>query len=136
MPPFDLAGLDHVAINATNPERSITWYHEVLGLKRQQFEAWGDFPVFMLNGTVGVAIFKANADRIDGKDGRQARIDHFAFHITKANLDAAEHHFAKIGQPYIFKDHTYFHSVYLYDPDGHTVELTAPVVDLQKLLGE
>lgn len=43
MPDFTLSHLDHVAIHATDPYVSVTWYEQVLGLKKMQLKAWGEF---------------------------------------------------------------------------------------------
>ena len=39
--PFNIAHLDHVAINVRDMEVSIAWYAQVLGLKRIQVPEWG-----------------------------------------------------------------------------------------------
>lgn len=100
MSEFKIENIDHVAIMASNPEESIKWYTEVIGLNEIRAQAWGDFPVFMVSGETGVAIFPA-----------------------------AKKTFKTSNIPFQFKDHTYFHSMYLKDPDNHTVELTTLLVD-------
>ncbi len=54
-----LDGLDHVAITVSDLLRSTAWYGDVLGLDRQFEEAWGDYPIVMLAGESGGALFPA-----------------------------------------------------------------------------
>jgi len=60
MVPFNINFLDHVAIYVKDMTISIEWYRTILGLKKYQLEQWGDFPIFMLAGKSGLAIFPAN----------------------------------------------------------------------------
>ncbi len=129
---FKIEHIDHVAIRANNPEASIKWYADILGLKELRAEAWGEFPVFMVSGETSVAIFPGQANNSDSTESdKMVRIDHFAFRLSKDNFLRAKDFFTQSNIPFQFKDHTYFHSVYLKDPDNHTVELTTLVADAQ-----
>ena len=119
--------LDHVAINVADMEKSARWYEKVLGLKRYTFEEWGDFPIFMLSGKSGVAIFPAKSD--ERMSSRGIKIDHFAFNVDRENFEKAKSHYEDLGIECRFADHHFFQSIYTTDPDGHTVELTTLVVD-------
>ena len=131
MKKFKLNFLDHVAIRVRDIETSARWYEKYLGLTRYQLPEWGKFPIFMLSGKSGVAIFPANLKDEEESNAifKNIKIDHFAFNVSRDDLAKARKHFEENGIPYEFQDHHYFHSVYLKDPDGHTVELTALVVD-------
>ena len=120
---FSIDGLDHVAIRVKDIDLSCEWYARVLGLKRYDVEAWGPFPVFMLSGQSGVAIFPSDGQSLEAYP-RALRIDHFAFRVDSKSFREAQEHFNAQGIDFIFQDHIHFHSVYLKDPDGHTVELT------------
>lgn len=124
MQPFHINFLDHVAIKVKDMEASANWYEKVLGLKRCSLPEWGSYPVFMLAGKAGVAIFPAKAN-----DETKNKVDHFAFNVSKDDFEKAKFHYKSIGQEFQFQDHFYFHSIYTKDPDGHTVELTTIVVD-------
>lgn len=129
-PVFDIDRLDHVAIRVKDMAASAKWYGEVLGLKRYQLPKWGEFPVFLLSGKAGIALFPANTAHPElDPTSRNAKIDHFAFHVSQENLEKAVEHYKKLGLEYEFKDHFYYHSLYTQDLDGHTVELTSLVVD-------
>ena len=130
MIPFNINFLDHVAIRVKDINRSVTWYTEVLGLKKYQLEVWGDFPVFMLANKSGLAIFPANLDHEPLNPlSRNVKIDHFAFNVSQTDFKKAQEHFKTMGEDFTFQDHHYFHSIYLKDPDNHTVELTTLLVD-------
>jgi len=133
MTPFKINFLDHVAIRVKDMEASIDWYIKVLGLQCYKLEAWGEFPVFMLSSKTGIAIFPANMD--DEKFNplsRHVKIDHFAFNVTNDHFKKAQRYFDSIDESFQFQDHHYFHSIYLKDPDNHTVELTTLLVDEQE----
>ena len=128
--------LDHVAIRVRDIEASATWYEKVLGLKRYQKEVWGPFPVFMMAGTSGIALFPARTDDPKPDPGsRNVKIDHFAFRVGREAFIKAQEHYDHLGVPFEFQDHHYFHSIYTVDPDGHTVELTTLVVDPEDFFG-
>ena len=127
---FKLDFLDHVAILVKDMDASVAWYKKVLGLRRYQLEKWGDFPIFMLSGKTGIALFPANTN--DPKlepTSKNVKIDHFAFQVSNEAFAKAQKHYEHLGLDYNVKDHHYFHSIYTKDLDGHTVELTTLIVD-------
>jgi len=127
---FNINFIDHVAIRVKDMDISIAWYSRVMGLKKYQLKKWGDFPVFMLSGKTGVAIFPANLDHKKNNPlSRNVKIDHFAFNVSNIDFEKAQDYFNEIGENFHFQDHHYFHSIYLKDPDNHTVELTTILVD-------
>ncbi|MEO6105460.1 MAG: VOC family protein [Cyclobacteriaceae bacterium] len=129
MKPFQINFLDHVAIKVRDINVSIEWYERVLGLKRCILPEWGNYPVLMLAGKTGVAIFPLKLSEVSSIKNIEVKIDHFAFNVTNEDFDEAKQHYQKIGQEFEFQDHFYFHSIYTSDPDGHTVELTTLAVD-------
>ncbi|GAA4280269.1 VOC family protein [Gaetbulibacter aestuarii] len=127
---IDIRFLDHVAIRVADLETSATWYETVLGLKRYQLPEWGDFPVFMLSGKSGLALFPANLKDPELKpSSKNIKIDHFAFNVTQDNFEKAKKHYQELNLDFSIQDHIYFDSIYTKDPDGHTVELTTIKVD-------
>ena len=133
MKPFNINFLDHVAIRVKDLNVSIAWYSKVLGLKKYQLEKWGEFPVFMLSGKSGVAIFPANLEHEKlNQESRNVKIDHFAFNVSNEDFIKAQEHFKALDVTFQFQDHHYFRSIYLKDPDNHTVELTTIMVDENK----
>ncbi|QHI36794.1 Metallothiol transferase FosB [Kordia antarctica] len=127
---FKLDFLDHVAINVKDMNASVAWYEKVLGLKRYQSPKWGEFPIFMLSGKTGIALFPANSNdpKLD-LASNNVKIDHFAFQVSQESFAKAKQHYQDLGLTFTVKDHHYFHSIYTEDLDGHVVELTTLVVD-------
>ena len=127
---IDIDFLDHVAIRVKDLNVSADWYEKVLGLKKHQLPEWGDFPVFMLAGKTGVALFPAKTtDKELDPTSRNVKIDHFAFQVDHKNFEKAKKRYTELHLEFNIQDHHYFHSIYTKDPDGHTVELTTIVVD-------
>ena len=130
MIPFNINFLDHIDIHVKDMDISIEWYSRVMCLKKYQLEKWGEFPVFMLSGKSGIAIFPANLDDEKcNQESRNVKIDHFAFNVSNEDFKKAQDYFNEINVLFEFQDHHYFHSIYLKDPDNHTVELTTLIVD-------
>lgn len=126
---IEVGPLDHVAIIVKDLNVSVKWYQKFLGLKKYQLPEWGEFPIFMLSGKSGVALFPAKQSDKNLHNTRSIKIDHFAFSVNKENFDKAKKKYKELKLDYNFQDHHYFHSIYTKDPDGHTVELTTIVVD-------
>ncbi len=127
---FKIDFLDHVAIRVKDINASVDWYEKVLGLKQYKLPEWGSFPIFMLAGKSGIALFPANEQHsVLDTNSKNVKIDHFAFNVTQDNFEKAKKKYETLGLKYEFQDHHYFYSIYTKDPDGHTVELTTLVVD-------
>jgi catechol 2,3-dioxygenase-like lactoylglutathione lyase family enzyme len=126
---FTISFLDHVAIRVKDLKASANWYQKVLGLKEYKVKEWGDFPIFMLAGKTGIALFPADTTHpVIDPGSKNIRIDHFAFNVTQDHFAKAREKYDTMGIHYTFQDHLFFHSLYTRDPDGHTVELTTLVV--------
>lgn len=129
---FEIEHLDHVAIRVANFETSIEWYVDRLGLKVYQLEKWGDYPVFLLAGKSGIALFPENTPGHIEPESKRSSIDHFAFHVSTPEFAKAKNYFNSINQDFKEQDHYYFKSIYLKDPDNHTVELTCLTVPAEE----
>jgi len=122
---IEIEFLDHVAIRVADMEASAIWYEKVLGLKRYQLPEWGDFPIFLLSGKSGIALFPANTtDTKLEPTSKNVKIDHFAFNVTNENFEKAKKRYIELNLEFNIQDHHYFDSIYTKDLDGHTVELT------------
>ena len=127
---IEIEFLDHIAIRVTDLEASAKWYEKVLGLKRYQLPEWGEFPIFLLSGKSGIALFPANlTDPEIDRSSKNVKIDHFAFNVTNENFEKAKKRYVELDLEFNVQDHHYFDSIYAKDLDGHTVELTTIKVD-------
>ena len=117
--------LDHVAIRVSDLDASAKWYERVLGLKRYQLPEWGEFPIFLLSGKSGIALFPANTSdpKVD-RSSKNINIDHFAFNVTRENFEKAKKRYVELNLEFNIQDHFYFDSIYTKDLDGHKLELT------------
>lgn len=122
---IEIEFLDHVAIRVADMEASAEWYEKVLGLKRYKLPEWGDFPIFLLSGKSGIALFPADTTDINIEPtSKNVKIDHFAFNVTNENFEKAKKRYVELNLEFNIQDHYYFDSIYTKDPDGHIVELT------------
>ena len=130
MSDFKINFLDHVAIRVKDIDLATAWYEKVLGLKKYEVDAWGPYPIFMLAGRTGVALFPANTNdpKLEARS-KNVKIDHFAFNVTQEDFKRAQQKYDRLGLKYSIQDHVCFHSMYTEDPDGHMVELTTLVAD-------
>jgi catechol 2,3-dioxygenase-like lactoylglutathione lyase family enzyme len=122
---FKLQHLDHVAISVRDINRSIEWYTNTLGLEKSN--PWEGEPVMMCAGETCLALFSVDGPGIEMTDAQRSghlTVQHFAFRVDRANFDAAQKEFGDKGIFSRFADHGVCHSVYINDPDGHTIELT------------
>lgn len=119
--------LDHIAIIAKDPDASVRWYKEVLGLEHAFSEEWNGVPKFVVTkeNSTGIAIFPAQTDDPKSKpDGDYLVVDHFAFRIAGADFEKAQEELRAMGVEFRVADHKVAKSIYMHDPDGHEVELT------------
>ena len=116
--PFQIEGLDHVAIEVADLDAAERWYAEVLGLERAIPE-WDPPRIMAARGT-GLALFPVEGGKVEPLP----HINHIAFRVDRANFDAARERLAEHGLEVNFSDHGQAHSVYFTDPDGHRLELT------------
>ncbi len=131
---IQLQHIDHVAIKASDPERSARWYNAVLGLVRIHVPEWTPYPIMMMTGDQGIAIFPVKQDE-DGQPNptTPVRIDHIAFQVDANNFLLAQTHLKDLDIPFTIQDHIYFHSLHFQDPDNHQIELTTPVKPLAQI---
>ncbi len=112
--------LDHLAIQVRDPEKTADWYCDLLGLERWQPDEWQPVPIMVLAGSSGLAIF---SDRGETIPMQVKNAFHFAFRAE--NLDTYRTRLRQRGISFFEEDHVYFQSIYLRDPDGYRVEITA-----------
>ena len=129
MEEFDINFIDHVALRVNDMERSAKWYEKVFRFKRYQKKEWGPFPILLLTGKTGIALFPSNPnDPLNQVNSQKGKIDHFAFNLTSDNFEKAKKRLNQLKISYNQQNHIFFESLYINDPDGHQVELTTLLV--------
>jgi catechol 2,3-dioxygenase len=122
---FSVQHLDHVAIAVRDIGRSIEWYTRTLGLAHRPM--WEGEPQMLYAGETAIALFNVEGEgiHISREDkAEQLIVQHFAFRADRANFDRAQEGFREQGIEFRFADHGVCHSIYVSDPDGHTIEIT------------
>jgi glyoxylase I family protein len=117
-----VGGLDHVVLLVADPEVSVAWYSQVLGLVPERLEEWrrGEvlFPSVRVDAATVLDLFPG------APDGRN--VDHLALVVTDVDLDelATSDRVEVVGGPAdLWGAQGVGRGLYLRDPDGHTVEL-------------
>ena len=117
--------LDHLVLNVSDVERSLTWYTDLLGLEGVRVEEWraGDVPFPSVRISVGCIIDLFATDDPTGVTGN---MNHFCVRADRADVDAivADDRFTVVDGPgHRFGARGDGWSVYVTDPDGNTVEV-------------
>ena len=118
-----IRGVYEVAIKVRDLDRAEAFYREVLGLQvglRQEQRRW----VFLrAGGDAGMIVLQ--------EDKGQWPTQHFAFTINEADVDRAARELlqrgVQIAGPMVH-DWMPAKSIYFADPDGHDLELCAPLL--------
>ena len=125
---MQLLGIDHVAINVKDLNRSLEFYTKVLGLKitsREPSKAGIEFFLDCGNSLIGL---------IQAKDFQNTHFfqneglggNHFSFRIDAKNFDSIIEHLEKNNVKIEFaKKREKSWSLYFYDLDGNKLEITA-----------
>jgi catechol-2,3-dioxygenase len=122
---MNLGGVDHVAISVRDLSASVEWYQQVLGLERRYADAWDGPPIMLCAGDSCLALFRTqNKEAAPPPDYKTTSVIwHVAFRVDRNAFSEAQQKLRELGIRYRFADHGICHSIYLFDPDGHQIEL-------------
>jgi catechol 2,3-dioxygenase-like lactoylglutathione lyase family enzyme len=118
-----IIGHDHVVLNVADPERSLAWYRDKLGLTPEREAEWraGEVPFLSLRLNESTVIDLFTAERTG------TNVDHFSMRVADdVDLEAvaASGEFEVVGGPMrIWGAAGHGMGIYVKDPDGNTVEL-------------
>jgi catechol 2,3-dioxygenase-like lactoylglutathione lyase family enzyme len=124
---FQVIGLDHVALTVRDPKRSSEWYQRVLGMEQRYQDVWSGphDPIMVCSGETCLALFPPDTTNpLPPPDHNVIAMRHFALRLDRRDFERAQVELAEQNIPFSFEDHTIAHSIYVFDPDGHRVELT------------
>ncbi|MET0252309.1 MAG: VOC family protein [Novosphingobium sp.] len=139
--PVRLAGIHHAAYRCNDAAETVAWYGRVLGMAYTTAFAEDHVPstgaydpymhVFLDAGAGNVlAFFELPNQPPMGRDpNTPAWVQHLAFRVPDmAALLAAKAHIESEGVEVLGPTHHgIFQSIYLFDPNGHRVELAADI---------
>ncbi len=117
--------LNHIALNTTDPERSVRFYREVLGFVETARPSFSFRGAWLFRRDVGAMVHLIHdADFRPQLDGPiNTRVNHFAMHVD--DYDAAIARLRAHGVEFVERvlpDYKY-RQVFFRDPDGHLLEL-------------
>lgn len=122
-PDVRVVGHDHVVFYVADPERSLAWYRDELGLRPEREAAWraGEVPFLSLRIDDATVI-----DLFQGERSGQ-NVDHVSMRVsddTDLEAVAASGRFEVVAGPMrIWGAQGHGTGVYVKDPDGNTIEL-------------
>ena len=131
--PFRPTGIDHVVIRATEPERMVAFYCNVLGCELERNE----FDIGLIQLRAGVSLI--DIVDIDGELGgsgkppaaEQHNMDHLCLRIDPFDERLIRTYLAQHGVEagelkLRYGAERYGPSIYIEDPEGNTIELKGP----------
>jgi catechol 2,3-dioxygenase-like lactoylglutathione lyase family enzyme len=123
-----ISGIDHVALNVADLERSRKFYEEVLGFKVSPRENQKPGIEYFLDcgpSLVGLIQGDPKGDKHELQDGGLGG-NHFSFRIHTRDFDKAVEELKARGVTVtFFKKREKSWSVYFLDPDGNKLEMTS-----------
>ena len=123
-----IQGIDHVAINVRDIDKSVEWYSKVIGLNVTQREpSKAGIEYFMDCGPSLIGIIQAkDLNNVHPFENEGLGANHFSFRIHANDFDAMIKHFEanNVKIEYAKKREKSW-SLYFYDLDGNKLEMTA-----------
>ena len=121
-PPVRVVGMDHIVLKVRDPEISLRWYTEVLGLEPERLEEWrsqqAPFVSVRIDPTTVIDLFEGEPDGVN--------MDHVALVVEQVDLRAlADSGRVDVvaGPSRLWGAQGYGEGLYVTDPDGHVIEL-------------
>jgi catechol 2,3-dioxygenase-like lactoylglutathione lyase family enzyme len=134
--PVGVRGTDHVTIEGTDPEATVEFYRDVLGLplvlRQPNLDRQELTHLFFDTGDGRLLTVFVGEDRevADLPGPQPGQVHHLAFRIDGDRIDEIKAGLAERGSPVSEYDRGAFHSLYTEDHNGLTIELVADKFDV------
>lgn len=134
--PFQTTGVDHVTLIGSNPEETIAFYRDTLGMPLVLRQPNLDRPdvthLFFDAGDGRLVTFFVHEDRQSAPDQEPdvGAVHHLAFQIDHERLEAVKTGLEEEGHGYSEYDRGAFHALYTSDHNGLTIELVVDKYDI------
>ena len=122
VPVVQVTGMDHIVLKVRDPEVSVRWYTEMLGLRPERLQEWRDAQVLFVSVRLDehtiIDLFEAEPDGVN--------VDHIAMVVEQVDLQAVADsgRFDVVAGPSeLWGARGQGFGLYVRDPDGHLVEL-------------
>ena len=117
-----ITGIDHVVFNVNDAERSLAWWHDLLGLQPVRADEWrrGEVPFVSVRISDDTILDLFEVPR-SGEN-----VDHIAVRVDGVDLGelALDPRFDVVRGPMeVFGARGTGHGLYVRDPDGNVIEL-------------
>ena len=130
--PFRTTGTDHITIWGTNPESTIAYYRDLLGmalvLRQPNLDDPTQTHLFFDTGDGTILTFFVSEDRPTNHRPQATppgSVHHLCFNSEPERFDEDRAALEDAGKGYNVFDRGVFYSLYTRDPDGLIIELTA-----------
>lgn len=135
--PIGVRGTDHVTVTGSNPEDTIAFYRDLLGMRLVLRQPNLDRPevthLFFDTGDGRLLTFFVEPDRASRTEPVRTdvgQVHHLAFSVDGERLATIGDALEEAGHSYSEFDRGAFHSLYTRDNNGLTVELAADVFEI------
>ncbi len=112
--------IDHVTITSCDPERSIAFYRDILGMTIAH--EWPGEVTSMQAGETFLAVSWQEKGKTAAKQP-PISIHHFALRVDRETFEQAKTWLPENGLKFELEDNGINNSIYIRDPDDHLVEL-------------
>lgn len=132
--PFSTLGLDHIVLRVTDLDRTLAFYHEVLGCSDERSDPeYGLFQLRAGHSLIDLVTIDGKLGAMGGAppDVEGRNLDHFALAIDEFDEPAIRAHLARHGVIVEQSGIRYGAdgegpSLYFRDPEGNLIELKGP----------
>ena len=114
--------LNHILIRTIDPEESMQWYQDMLGMKVREIKN-GCYFLHFGEEHHSICLWDSNLNADTSVDSQDMEPFHFAIECDQGDWDAVINRIKNYNQAYEAIDFGFQQAIYLKDPNGYTVEV-------------